>query len=130
MIDRVDLAANGCDKSESDNLGPTSNHMPIGHAFCAHPLDRNIDRKDVLEERWSFVVARAVNTGPSIQRGSGIGSLLGKDRPAAVAEQGVFGLFHVDEKRREVNDASSVGFSELDASFPGKNRRATRQHRA
>jgi hypothetical protein len=40
--------------------------------------------------------------------------------PTKMAEQCMFRLFHEDKERREVADASRVGFTEFDATFPNK----------
>jgi len=130
MSARIDFATDRSHQSECDHLRAASNHVPVGHALGSYSFDTNIDREDIFEDRRGFVIARAMDAGPSVKGGPQVGLLLRKNRPPTVPEQGVFGLFHVNEKRREVDDTSSVGFSKLDASIPSKNRGVTRRHRA
>jgi len=132
----INHATNRSDDAFGEHLHAPSDDVPIRDAFSSQSVDVDIEHQKVFKECWSFEIARTVNPWPRHRKvrwavwAGAIPVRLGEDTPAALTEQSMLSLFHVQEKRRKVGNAGCVGFSKLDASIPGKNRRITRRHKA
>ncbi len=84
----------------------------VGEGARTFFLNDQVEFHDFLEAEWATVIAGGMDAGESE------GRLVAweDDGKAEGSEEGVFDRFHVSEELGEVDDASHVGFVELDAA--------------
>ena len=107
--------------------------MLVGDAFLANSMNGHLDRQFILEASRPMIIATRSNSRPTDPTQFVIQEHVQPQMP----EQFVFGLLHINEERREMDDPGGIGLDEFHAasSHPTNSsvihhRQVTRQRRA